>query len=54
MSALLLVIPVGVTAVLAWMFWRLNRRRRWFTTGEMIFWTVVLLIVMQLLSLLWL
>lgn len=37
MNALLTLIPVGVTAVLAWMFWRRNRRRHCFTMGEMIF-----------------
>jgi hypothetical protein len=54
MSQALLLVPVLATMVLARLFWRINLKRRWFTTGEMIFWTIVLLIVLELVSLIWL
>ena len=41
-------------AALAWFgFWRINRTRRWFTVGELVFWDVILLIVIQLVWLRW-
>jgi hypothetical protein len=30
-----------------------NRRRRWFTIGEVIFWDVIVLIIIQLVWLRW-
>ncbi|WP_173933846.1 hypothetical protein [Chelativorans sp. Marseille-P2723] len=41
-------------AAMVWLgFWRVNSRRRWFTTGEVIFWDVIALIVIQLIWLRW-
>lgn len=54
MNQALLLLPVAATLALAWLFWRVNRTRRWFTTGEMIFWVIILLIVLELVSLIWL
>ncbi len=44
-----LVAAIAITALL----WRLNRTRRWFSVGELIFWGVVVLIVLQLVWLRW-
>jgi hypothetical protein len=43
-----------VLAALVWLaFWRVNRRRRWFATGEMIFWDMIVLVLIQLVWLRW-
>lgn len=41
-------------AAIVWLgFWRVNRRRRWFTIGEVVFWDVIVLILIQLVWLRW-
>ncbi len=46
-------VPI-VLAVIVWLgFWRINRAKRWFTVGEMIFWDVIVLIIIQLVWLRW-
>lgn len=45
--------PLIAAALFGWWFWRLNRRVGWFTTGELIFWDVIALIVLQLFWLIW-
>jgi hypothetical protein len=42
-----------VTAALCYGLHRLNRRKGWFRIGELIFWDVVILIVVGLVSLQW-
>jgi hypothetical protein len=43
-----------VLAALAWFgLWRVNRSRKWFSTGEIIFWDVIILILIQLVWLRW-
>lgn len=42
-------------AMIAWYgLWRVNRKHRWFTVGELVFWDVIVLIVIQLVGLRWL
>ena len=53
MSSLAVFIPFPVTALFAWLFYRFNRHRRWFTVGEMIFWDIIVLVVLQLVWLIW-
>ena len=46
------VFAAGVGIV--WLvFWRLNRKTGWFTIGEVIFWDVIILILIQLVWLRW-
>jgi len=47
------LVPLAVAAGLWWGFHRLNRRRRWFRTGELVFWDAIALIVVYLLWLRW-
>ena len=53
MSTFAVFIPVPVAALFAWLFYRFNRHHRWFTIGEMIFWDIILLVVLQLTWLIW-
>ncbi len=53
MSALIPLAPPAAAALFGWWFWRFNRQRGWFTAGEVIFWTVIALILLQLIWLLW-
>ena len=53
MSVFIPFVPLAAAILLDWWFWRVNRLRRWFTTGEMIFWDVTALVVFQLVWLLW-
>ena len=46
-------VPLLLAAVVWLVFWRVNRRTRWFTIGEVIFWDVIILIVIQLAWLRW-
>jgi hypothetical protein len=46
-------VPLILAAIVWVVFWRLNRPRRWFTIGEMIFWDVIILILIQLVWLRW-
>lgn len=47
------LIPILLAAIAWVLFWYVNRERRWFTVGEMIFWDVILLILIQLVWLRW-
>ncbi len=47
------LVPVLLSAVVWFGFWRVNRKRGWFTIGEVIFWDVIVLILIQLLWLRW-
>jgi hypothetical protein len=43
-----------LSAAIVWFgLWAVNRRRRWFTIGEVIFWDVIVLIIIQLVWLRW-
>jgi len=46
-------VPPVLAAIFWFGLWRLNRTRGWFTVGELIFWDVVALIVIQLIWLRW-
>jgi hypothetical protein len=46
-------VPVILAAIVWFGFWRVNRKRGWFTVGEVIFWDVVVLVVIQLIWLRW-
>lgn len=45
--------PLFLSAVVWFGFWRVNRKRQWFTIGEVIYWDVVVLVVIQLFWLRW-
>ncbi len=47
------LVPIGIAAALCVGLHRLNRRRRWFRIGELIFWDVIVLVVVYLLWLRW-
>ena len=53
MTALVLFVPLVAAALCAWLLYRLNRKRRFFTVGELIFWDIIVLVVLQLLWLIW-
>ena len=53
MSTLLGLVPIGIAAVGWYAFYRLNRRRRWFRIGELIFWDAILLVLVYLVWLRW-
>ncbi|MDW6023633.1 hypothetical protein SAZ10_17940 [Mesorhizobium sp. BAC0120] len=46
-------VPLPLAAIVWLGFWRVNRKRRWFTIGEVIFWDVIVLILIQLVWLRW-
>ena len=46
-------VPLLLAAIVWFGFWRINRTRRWFTIGEVIFWDVIFLILIQLVWLRW-
>jgi len=46
-------VPLVLAAVVWLLFWRVNRAKRWFTFGEVIFWDVIVLILIQLVWLRW-
>jgi hypothetical protein len=46
-------VPLILAAVVWLAFWRLNRKTGWFTVGEVIFWDVIILILIQLVWLRW-
>jgi type IV secretory pathway TrbL component len=46
-------VPLLLAAVVWTAFWAVNRSRRWFSVGEMIFWDVIILILIQLVWLRW-
>lgn len=41
-------VPLLAAIAVWWAFAHWNRRRRWFSTGEVIFWNAILLCVFQL------
>jgi hypothetical protein len=53
MSVLAAFVPLAAAVLFAGLFLRFNRRRGWFTVGELIFWDVVALILFQLIWLIW-
>ncbi len=53
MALLLSLVPLAIATVLATALHRLNRRRAWFRLGELLFWDVVLLVLVELLWLRW-
>lgn len=46
-------VPLIVSAFIWAAMWRINRGRDWFSIGELIFWAVIILIVIQLIWLRW-
>jgi hypothetical protein len=46
-------VPLLLAAIVWLGFWRVNRKRKWFTLGEVIFWDVIVLILIQLVWLRW-
>jgi hypothetical protein len=53
MSALIQFVPLAAAIFFAWRFWRFNGPRGWFSTGELIFWDVIALVLFQLVWLIW-
>ena len=53
MSALLNLVPLGLSVALCSALHLVNRRTGWFRIGEMIFWDVILLILVFLVWLRW-
>jgi hypothetical protein len=53
MSVLIGLVPVAIAAAGWYSLYRLNRTRRWFRIGEVIFWDVILLILVTLVWLRW-
>jgi hypothetical protein len=53
MSVLIGFVPVAIAAVGWYGLYRLNRAKRWFRIGEIIFWDVILLILVYLVWLRW-
>jgi hypothetical protein len=53
MSALLGLVPIGLSALAWYGLYRLNRRSGWFRTGELIFWDAILLVLVYLVWLRW-
>lgn len=47
------LVPPLLAALVWYALWAFNRRRRWFTIGELIFWDVIVLILIQLVWLRW-
>lgn len=50
---LLALSPVAIAGTFWILLWRINRRRRWFTVGEVLFWDAIILIIAQLVWLRW-
>jgi hypothetical protein len=46
-------VPLLLAAIVWAVFWHVNRERKWFTIGEMIFWDVIVLVLIQLVWLRW-
>lgn len=53
MSTLLAFVPLLAAAFVWWLFYRFNNSRRWFSTGELIFWDAIALVILQLVWLIW-
>ena len=52
-SSLIALVPLAAAGLVSYLFYRLNRHRAWFSTGELIFWDVTALVVVQLIWLIW-
>jgi len=46
-------VPLLLAAIVWFGFWRVNWTRGWFTAGEVIFWDIIVLILIQLVWLRW-
>ncbi|MCO5081812.1 MAG: hypothetical protein M9955_09165 [Rhizobiaceae bacterium] len=46
-------VPLLLAAIVWLVFWGVNRSRKWFTPGEVIFWDAIVLILIQLVWLRW-
>ena len=46
-------VPLLLAAIVWVVFWQVNQERKWFTVGEMIFWDVIVLVLIQLVWLRW-
>ncbi len=46
-------VPLLLAAIVWFSLWRINRRPRWFTLGELIFWDAIVLVIVQLVWLRW-
>jgi len=53
MNLIVLFVPLFAAVLFAWWFWWFDRNRGWCSTGELIFWDVIALIVFQLVWLIW-
>ena len=53
MNALVGLAPVAIAALGWYGLYRLNRRKRWFRIGEVIFWDAILLVLVYLAWLHW-
>ncbi len=53
MTALAGLLPLAVAALGWYGLYRLNRAKRWFRIGEVIFWDAILLILLYLIWLRW-
>ena len=53
MNALAPFAPLAAGILFSWWFWRFNRPRGWFTTGEVVFWSAIALVLLQLVWLIW-
>ncbi len=53
MSTLMGLVPVAIAAAGWYGLYRLNRAKRWFRIGEIIFWDAILLILVYLVWLRW-
>ena len=53
MSTLLALVPLAAAAVVWRLFYSFNRSRGWFSTGELIFWDAIVLVILQLVWLIW-
>ncbi len=53
MNVVIGLVPVAIAAVGWYGLHALNRRRRWFRIGEVIFWDAILLVLVYLVWLRW-
>ena len=53
MSVLIGLAPIAIAALGWYGLYRINRRKRWFRVGEVIFWDAILLVLTYLVWLRW-
>ncbi len=46
-------LPMGIAAMLFWGLARVNRVKKWFRVGELIFWDAIILVIVYLIWLRW-